>query len=322
MNNCEVHGLLNSDQVYNNGVCKECTRAKRKEYYLANKEKVKARVKRYTVENPEHYENYRKNYRETNLDKIKSSQSEHYRRNRDKIRDRTRTYYNENKDHLSQKSREYRLKNIERDSARSKQYRAKNREELAQKKWEYYQELRKEALLHYSVGSLKCAICSHDVWTHLCLDHIEDGGTKHRLTNKQIKGHAVFNWVKKNNYPAIFQVLCYNCNQIKSLKIPKIMKDKKSRDKVKKEVLSHYSPDLKCRCGFSDIRALTLDHMDGGGRQHLTEIKVKGGSGFYRWVRQEGYPGGLQVLCFNCNCGKNSLRRERGGVVPHDHRMH
>ena len=53
-----------------------------------------------------------------------------------------------------------------------------------------------------------------------------------------------------------------------------------------------------CRCGFSDFRALQIDHVNGKG---LTDRnKYKGYFGFYNHVLEvngEGY----QLLCANCN---------------------
>lgn len=33
----------------------------------------------------------------------------------------------------------------------------------------------------------------------------------------------------------------------------------------------------------------------------------------YRWAILNGFPDELQLLCFNCNCG----RQRNGGVCPH-----
>jgi hypothetical protein len=30
----------------------------------------------------------------------------------------------------------------------------------------------------------------------------------------------------------------------------------------------------------------------------------RGGNVFFAWLKREGYPPGLQVLCHNCNCAK------------------
>jgi len=58
-----------------------------------------------------------------------------------------------------------------------------------------------------------CAISNIDVLT---IDHINGGGTKHR---KEIRG-SIYTWLKKNNYPQGFRVLCMNCQFIAKLSKP------------------------------------------------------------------------------------------------------
>lgn len=85
---------------------------------------------------------------------------------------------------------------------------------------------------------------------------------------------------------------------------------KKARTKVKLEVLRHYGGgQLQCAgCPFTDYRALTLDHINGGGNQHR---KGKGsGVQFYRWLKKNGYPDGIQVLCMNCQWIKRYENQE------------
>lgn len=78
---------------------------------------------------------------------------------------------------------------------------------------------------------------------------------------------------------------------------------KKCAAELKHEVLSHYSGGApQCAiCGFSDIRALEIDHINGGGQKHRRETGLHGGGSFYRWLKQQGYPEGFRVLCRNCN---------------------
>lgn len=60
------------------------------------------------------------------------------------------------------------------------------------------------------------------------------------------------------------------------------------------------------RCGFSDERALQIDHVDGGGGMERAQIKSR--SVFYRKVveDQKGY----QLLCANCNWIKRHENQE------------
>ena len=83
---------------------------------------------------------------------------------------------------------------------------------------------------------------------------------------------------------------------------------------IKQEVLTHYG-NGKCECvlcGFSNIIALSLDHIDGGGCRHRREIrnsngvvqgKNYGGTGgwmLYQILKRSGYPQGYRTLCLNC----------------------
>ena len=83
--------------------------------------------------------------------------------------------------------------------------------------------------------------------------------------------------------------------------------------KLKQDVLSHYSAELKCkRCRYTDIRALTIDHIDGNGWKHRREL---GACNLYSWLKRNGYPTGFQVLCMNCQFIKRIENHECVGVL-------
>ena len=73
--------------------------------------------------------------------------------------------------------------------------------------------------------------------------------------------------------------------------------------KLKKEVMDHYGGKCAC-CGFSEIGALTIDHINGDGNKERRESGIVGGTFLYRWLREQDYPAGYQVLCSNCNTSK------------------
>lgn len=69
-------------------------------------------------------------------------------------------------------------------------------------------------------------------------------------------------------------------------------------------------------CGETHKEFLTLDHMGGNGAAHRREMfgaNACGSSVVYRYLVKNGFPPGYQVLCFNCNCG----RQLNGGICPH-----
>jgi len=92
------------------------------------------------------------------------------------------------------------------------------------------------------------------------------------------------------------------------------VRGKKVVEKQKRLVISHYSNGsmVCCKCGFSDIRALSIDHINGGGRRHTEEIR-KAGTIFYRWLIKNNFPNGFQVLCMNCNYIKKAENKEDTG---------
>jgi hypothetical protein len=68
-------------------------------------------------------------------------------------------------------------------------------------------------------------------------------------------------------------------------------------------------PACTC-CGETTPQFLALDHINGGGGKQRKEL---GGGGYWTWLRRNGYPPGFQILCHNCNLG----RQINGGVCPH-----
>lgn len=78
------------------------------------------------------------------------------------------------------------------------------------------------------------------------------------------------------------------------------------------EVLSHYSsgtPHCSC-CGEYHFEFLAIDHIDGGGRKHVSSIP---GGHLYLWIKANGFPKGFRILCHNCNMSMGSF-----GYCPHE----
>ncbi len=81
----------------------------------------------------------------------------------------------------------------------------------------------------------------------------------------------------------------------------------------KVKVLTHYG-NGKCvcvMCGFDDLRALSLDHINGGGQKHRREIgRTQSGVSFYGYLIKHGFPQGFQTLCMNCQKIKQFENKE------------
>jgi len=99
---------------------------------------------------------------------------------------------------------------------------AKLRSETGTKSQKYmytYRQKRKlNVFSHYMTdGEIKCACpnCNENNINKLCLDHINNGGTAHRkkLLEEGFAGNNMYLWVKQNNYPPLFRILCINCNK-------------------------------------------------------------------------------------------------------------
>lgn len=83
-------------------------------------------------------------------------------------------------------------------------------------------------------------------------------------------------------------------------------------DALKVDALAAYGPGCKC-CGEGNPVFLAIDHLHGGGSAHRRELGNKGGTKFYRWLKNRGYPPGYAVLCHNCNWAKYRT----GDCCPH-----
>lgn len=57
-------------------------------------------------------------------------------------------------------------------------------------------------------GGAKCSRCGEEEIDFLTIDHIGGGGARHR---REI-GTNIYKWLRENNYPVGFRVLCMNCN--------------------------------------------------------------------------------------------------------------
>lgn len=65
-------------------------------------------------------------------------------------------------------------------------------------------------------------------------------------------------------------------------------------------------------CGETRAEFLTIDHVNGGGNAERTQ-GLKSNALILAYLRGD-YHDALQVMCFNCNCG----RQLNNGVCPHE----
>jgi hypothetical protein len=69
------------------------------------------------------------------------------------------------------------------------------------------------------------------------------------------------------------------------------------RRKDKERAFDAYGGRFCSCCGETEMLFLTIDHVNGDGGKHRKELN---GKKIYAWLRQNNYPEGYQVLCFNC----------------------
>ncbi len=74
--------------------------------------------------------------------------------------------------------------------------------------------LKEECLQHY--GN-KCSCCGEHTEEFLTLEHNLGNGNLHRkkLFKHNVGGSHMYRWLKKQDYPAGYSILCMNCNWAK-----------------------------------------------------------------------------------------------------------
>lgn len=243
-----------------------------------------------------------------NCKQCKSAADREYQaKSKDKIKIRRHQYYLKNKDEITEKVNLYIKNNRVKHNAWGTK--AKNK-------------LKNEVLSHYCDDGAVCKMCGEDELGVLSIDHIDGNGAEHRrqiFGNNRTCGYNFYRWLKRNNYPDGFQVLCFSCQYRKRL-IEMRPKNPSSKQiaraeyvrSIKMECLGHYG-GLVCSCGESDIEVLTLDHVNDDGAEHRRETNT-GGFNFYMLLRRTGFPNDppLQVKCLNCNIRKRNEKYAEG----------
>lgn len=236
------------------------------------------------------------NYEKNNPEKIKKWRKEERERNKVK-------YINYGKNYRkSEKYDNNKVKGIFKEAAKNHKIK-----------------LKLDILSNYSNGIPKCNICNEVNIEFLTIDHIY--GCSKELRKQQGTGHNLYRWLKNNNYPLGYQVLCWNCNCKKSMN-KRFLESKykycqRRNQIIKFEVFSHYCngiPYCQC-CDEKDIDMLTIDHVNNDGVNQRKKYNYGTGIIFYKWLKNNRYPDdlGLKILCYNCNCSK----QYNNGVCPH-----
>lgn len=96
--------------------------------------------------------------------------------------------------------------------------------------------------------------------------------------------------------------ICQRCNSEKATRYREAQKDR----------IFELLGEECVECGFDDRRALQIDHLNGGGRQHRMSMNGSP-TRLYRYVLDN--PDEFQILCANCNTIKRIELREHGNML-------
>jgi hypothetical protein len=111
-----------------------------------------------------------------------------------------------------------------------------------------------------------------------------------------------------NKADFIRRVLKYNKEHIEKHK----QWGKKHRENIKDNFFNLYGNKCNC-CGETNRDFLTLDHVMNDGAKRRGGYSYRDLKQEYKHATSEYNPSIYQVLCYNCNCGK----QRNNGVCPH-----
>ena len=196
----------------------------------------------------------------------------------------------------------------------------------------YRLNIKLEAFKAYGGNKCACGDCPLSIVSDhkfLAIDHIYNN----RDQQKRSRGYDLYLWLRKQQYPHGYRVLCHNCNSGRQLNngfCPHIInstndvsRQAKQRLKLRFETLDKYG-GRQCACitcpehNNPHIKFLTIDHINDDGAIHRKEIATNGiytNQKMLNWLKKNNWPPGFQILCFNCNIA-HSLNN---GTCPHVH---
>ena len=133
-----------------------------------------------------------------------------FKRNAKKYRG-TETYKKRHREYMRKWHKTEKCKNYLKKYKKGEKYKKYMRIHGPKYSHRYFYKIKLEVFAHYSNNDIKCNCCGEKEIKFLTIDHINSKGLQHR---KQIRkyGSEFYVWLKKNNYPKGYQVLCFNCN--------------------------------------------------------------------------------------------------------------
>jgi hypothetical protein len=186
-------------------------------------------------------------------------------------RERNIRYHKEHRTEIIIKQHEYYQLHKDELNANNREYQRVHREEIAKRSHQYRQEhLTQEAEHHRTYY----------------VTHKKEIAEQHRQY--------------KEEHKEMYRLLSAEYRRTHREEV--LASQKRCKDRLKNEVMTHYgNGKAACvRCGYDNIGALDIDHINGDGAEHRKREDVKTRS-FYAWLKQNNFPEGFQTLCSNCN---------------------
>lgn len=87
---------------------------------------------------------------------------------------------------------------------------------------------------------------------------------------------------------------------------------RKYNQRLRDDCFAGYGNQCAC-CGELNVGFLTLDHVNRDGAEKKRTLKLHSNLQTYRIAIEQNFPNDYQLLCFNCNCGRERF----DGVCPH-----
>ena len=141
---------------------------------------------------------------------------------RQRNREISARYRERNREKFNQRMRDWRAANRLKDREHKREYRNRKiangtpEEVAALRAAEADKTKRNQAKCRDEVygayGGYKCNCCGEAERMFLSIDHVNNDGAQERKSGKYSGGGSAFyNWLRKNNFPTGYQVLCMNC---------------------------------------------------------------------------------------------------------------
>lgn len=153
---------------------------------------------------------------------------------------------------------------------------------------------------------LDCSRVARTSWRVANVERVREKNREWQIANSDRTKAAHQRWLQRNPGMAKERTAKWRAeNRERALAAQRL-----SGRKLKDAAYAAYG-GYRCGCCGETMEAfLSLDHTNNDGADHRRTMDRRK---IYKWLAQNGYPSGFQVLCMNCNFGK----ARNGGICPH-----